>query len=1676
MPTEIPPQSNDMEKAQLEQELKTIEKGIKFAKTRDILEKYLTNNKGKSFESKVKKLVAAKYDELVEKGVISDKKKEVKKFKEQHGIDATSLDALSDESLVNKASPEPVASAAIEENVSSPEKKISDELAVRGFTKKSLTSIVKKYGSDTEQKLHASGKTYEEYKTLKPAEKKAIFETTIPTASTTPATPVIAPEIKNNDAEKEKVVQKYHYLNDMLFGKNPPELSVTMKAAFQAEWNKLNTEHPDIVKAEIARAGIDRGGFRINNEEDWKKLKGLGYTAEDAIKWTKYEYQTIVKNSIKKGDPIPPPIVPKAKQIEPIGKILSAEQVKTRLDLKDRGFPYEYIKGLAEDAQKNLAASNFTYKTFQELESGDQSAVFRGEKKFEQVTNVQRLAEIHKNYEVTDGDLDRILKGLDYDKKMLKDMNREEKMRAATAILEGGLTTLGYDQKDIETIPLRRQAVIVRLGTKKENTVSNQVKTNTPSIAKGPASPAKDISKEQKLDTLVDRGFSHRDLAENKFFTQKKIEQLYAWGGTYVDFEKMSREEREEKIFGTAPVVAAAPVVTTAPAPTKIEKKKTTEEDEVNFVAQKLFGYDEARIKRIPFEQKKNDIKGVLESGLLVLGHTPGDIEKMSLLEKFVITENNIKKLDSKNTGQEDVRLYKKTIQDKIEALNIVASGAPVVVSTPTKLEDLAKKEMMGDLINRGFRGKDLDKMTDARLQKLHAWGGSRKVFDKMSFEDAEKIIFNADHAPEVPVSVPNTEKKIDDTLLARGFGNWYVDNMSPEDKAKIHAWGGTRDVYEKMSQGDRLVKVFGEQIQQPGVSIPPASPTVPASPATPVPPAVPPAQGPRSKTPQQLETERLEREFQMTKYGASYLDKATGTVYFVEHASKEKDGSVLLECRLSNGGKGMLRKDKLLHAVEIGAYEQVDQQKFLEEQVNTTRTIYTTEYKENLNSSWWKKGVIRPLAGLGESLGIWRRDNKAFLSKEGENAKERYDAAKQELAKFADKRAKEKIVDPVRIKKIEDGLKRRAAAKGEKITNEQLEQEVNAILARYRRTILGHGIAIAETRKVHETQKGIFRSTTAETIGKAVKWYGGLSKASKFGIRAGVYTLAGISGMGAAAALGYGIYRGAKSVAMSSLIAQGTHLYRATIDKAFVGMSDSSLAKKKQALQDSIEKNQINILDYEKQMSNLGLKKNKHDAMRRTAQVGVAFALGWESYKVLDQLENTDWTITPTPGPIPDEGGVDDIDPVPPAPLPEPHPFHLDRPSVEFSSKGAIRTFLELKENLKDQLEDQHIALNDPNLPPSVKEILNGDPTELAIKYDYYNPADTNESALLTLHGKLGFDENMNLVHMEPNGDNTILADGYDNMKGDFNGKYIDSDYGSNIETHGSPAEELEKMKIEGASINDEGVPIDGSPAEDLKGLIADKLTPDEILAKSMGVDHVDSIEFDGPHANGSFIFQYDTDNNITGGSFEGDFKPVDLATSPYLRADWKDIVQAHSELPLSKVQTDLTEMLGKHATLEDVRANLPQTPDYDDERLYLDEKIREIDQAINKMCGAPVMKIELSQAQYDHLLLAQAKSAIDTDAEAVFGNKLGQWDKLADMKASDVLDKINYNSHGKLDIDGFSAKQTEFLKDFAQPLILSGNISPLANEHFGEYLARLEAKSPDVIKTMNDQYNLRA
>lgn len=117
--------------------------------------------------------------------------------------------------------------------------------------------------------------------------------------------------------------------------------------------------------------------------------------------------------------------------------------------------------------------------------------------------------------------------------------------------------------------------------------------------------------------------------------------------------------------------------------------------------------------------------------------------------------------------------------------------------------------------------------------------------------------------------------------------------------------------------------------------------------------------------------------------------------------------------------------------------------------------------------------------------------------------------------------------------------------------------------------------------------------------------------------------------------------------------------------------------------------------------------------------------------------------------------------------PLPEPKmPPKLESISVDADKLGAIETFKDLKLKLSASYPDPKFA------PANVREILEGDPTSLAIKYGFYNPAQGAESALMQQGEKLGFDTKGNLYFKDVNGTVDYLSE-----SNKFDGKMVDID-----------------------------------------------------------------------------------------------------------------------------------------------------------------------------------------------------------------------------------------------------------------------------------------------------------
>ncbi len=96
------------------------------------------------------------------------------------------------------------------------------------------------------------------------------------------------------------------------------------------------------------------------------------------------------------------------------------------------------------------------------------------------------------------------------------------------------------------------------------------------------------------------------------------------------------------------------------------------------------------------------------------------------------------------------------------------------------------------------------------------------------------------------------------------------------------------------------------------------------------------------------------------------------------------------------------------------------------------------------------------------------------------------------------------------------------------------------------------------------------------------------------------------------------------------------------------------------------------------------------------------------------------------------------------PSAIPEaPHSEYIVKPqTVEFSSKGSIDTIRQLKAKLITDYK----GIDPDKIPASVKEIMNGDPTKLAMKFGFFKPGEINESAMVMKGSTLSIDSAGNI------------------------------------------------------------------------------------------------------------------------------------------------------------------------------------------------------------------------------------------------------------------------------------------------------------------------------------------
>lgn len=158
------------------------------------------------------------------------------------------------------------------------------------------------------------------------------------------------------------------------------------------------------------------------------------------------------------------------------------------------------------------------------------------------------------------------------------------------------------------------------------------------------------------------------------------------------------------------------------------------------------------------------------------------------------------------------------------------------------------------------------------------------------------------------------------------------------------------------------------------------------------------------------------------------------------------------------------------------------------------------------------------------------------------------------------------------------------------------------------------------------------------------------------------------------------------------------------------------------------------------------------------------------------------------TPATIPDEA---------PDNTPEIENDYIINPEkVEFSSKGSIETFRELKAKLAEDYAD----VAPENIPPSVQEMLDSDPTKLAIKFGFYKPGEVEESAMVMRGSTLEVDSDGNILYRRV-GEDTART--LESVTGDENYNYDEKMFDYN-NTHAINHSALEKPD---ASVPDKGM-----------------------------------------------------------------------------------------------------------------------------------------------------------------------------------------------------------------------------------------------------------------------------
>ncbi|MFA5934008.1 MAG: hypothetical protein WC795_02185 [Candidatus Paceibacterota bacterium] len=467
--------------------------------------------------------------------------------------------------------------------------------------------------------------------------------------------------------------------------------------------------------------------------------------------------------------------------------------------------------------------------------------------------------------------------------------------------------------------------------------------------------------------------------------------------------------------------------------------------------------------------------------------------------------------------------------------------------------------------------------------------------------------------------------------------------------------------------------------------------------------------------------------------------------------------------------------KNKIDKSVKTGNVEDAKIEKTDLEILDDARSAYASKYKEHFNKqNFFQKKWNK----TRESLGLGKTIEEKDLPIELQKLKNEYDASRVLYGKelFSNKE-----------NELLNGRER----------TPEIEAEIKQKLAEYKAGELFKTLIVDEKDLLNKLnieslphkEKGILRKLAEGYIAIKPRWKK-VAIATAFSTiivaSAGGFAASGVAGVGA-----YTTYRMARGMAsMGVTLGAG---------KLFDRFSKDKSGEKREASEKALKENFSNIdleslKTTEAEYSSI-IEKEKRAKVARIAKKGALMAVVGGSFSMgtahaSELFHNTPGANAPAPvkisanpiekitekessssfNPFEKKPEPWHLKPEAPGTYPSPAPsFH--ETEVDVSSKGAIKTFAELKAKLIEEYPDPSTA------PADAQEIMNGDPTKLAIKYGFYKPGDADESALLQKGATLGIDENGNLKYNLPGQENNAFE--IDEKGGEhFQGKFIDSDH----------------------------------------------------------------------------------------------------------------------------------------------------------------------------------------------------------------------------------------------------------------------------------------------------------